>query len=54
MKTNEKKETVSIGITYKDLLLFYVRYYSIMTAKGKIAVENEISKVGNILDNLKQ
>ena len=54
MKTNKKRETVKIGITYKDLLLFYVRYYSIMTAKGKIAVENEIFKIANILDNLKQ
>jgi len=54
MKTNEKKETVKIGMTHKEVLLFYVRYYSIMTAKGKTAVENELIRIGNILDNLKQ
>jgi hypothetical protein len=38
MKTNNnldfnnlKKETIDIGMTYEDVLLFYVRYYSRMS-----------------------
>jgi hypothetical protein len=61
MKTNNnldfnnlKKETIDIGMTYEDVLLFYVRYYSRMSNEGKLAVENEISKIGKILDNKKE
>ena len=61
MKTNNnldfnnlKKETIDIGMTYQDVLLFYVRYYSRMYNEGKLAVENEISKIGKILDNKKE
>jgi hypothetical protein len=50
---NLKKETIDIGMKYADVLLFYVRYYSHMSYKGKLAVEKEISKIAKILDNKK-
>ena len=51
---NLKKETIDIGMKYADVLLFYVRYYSHMSYKGKLAVEKEISKIAKILDNKKE
>ena len=51
---NLKKETIDIGMNYADVLLFYVRYYSHMSYEGKLAVEKEISRIAEILDNKKE
>ena len=51
---NLKKETIDIGMKYEDALLFYVRYYSHMSYEGKLAVEKEISRIAEILDNKKE
>jgi hypothetical protein len=56
MKTNNnldfnnlKKETIDIGMTYEDVKLFYVRYYSRMSNEGKLAVEKKYLKLRKIL-----
>ena len=56
MITSISKETNKINIVpnYENLLITYARLYSKMTDGGRKLIDEELSKMGKILDNLER
>ena len=49
---SQETNKINIVPTYENLLITYARIYAKMNEGGRKQIEQELSKIGKILDNL--
>ena len=50
---SQETNKINIVPTYENLLITYARIYAKMNEGGRKQIDQELSKIGKILDNLK-